>query len=88
MFKNEQERFDKDNLPIDLSALCVMKERSFENSWYSFSNYLKEKRRFTIEREDIQHFTDFLPELLSDIEARGAAAHGDPGRGMINSSRM
>lgn len=66
----KQEWVDKDYPPIDLSALCVMKEGSFENYWGSFSDYLKNERRFTIEREDLQHFTEFLPELLSGIEVK------------------
>jgi len=66
----EQEWVDKDYPPIDLSALCVMKKGAFENYWNSFSAYLKNNRRFTIEREDLQHFTEFLPELLSGIEVK------------------
>ena len=61
---------DKDNLPKDLSALCIEKEGSFENYWDSFSDYLKNERRFTIEREELQHFTGFLPQLLSSIEVK------------------
>lgn len=66
----EQERFDKDYSPLDLSGLYVMSEDSFENSWDYFSDYLRTDRRFTIIRDDILHFTEFLPELLSGIEVQ------------------
>jgi RES domain-containing protein len=66
----EQKWIDKDNLPLDLSGLYVMIEDSFEDYWDSFSDYLKTNRRFTIKRDDVLHFADFLPELLSGIEVK------------------
>ena len=66
----KQDWIDKDNLPIDLSAFYVMIEDSFEDYWDSFSDYLRTNRRFTIIRDDVLQFTDFLPELLSGIEVQ------------------
>ena len=54
----------------DLSSLYTNVERGFDDSWHSFSQYLRNKRRFTIEDEDILHFTGFLPEVLSGIEIK------------------
>lgn len=65
-----QEWIDKDDPPLDLSGLYVMSEGSFEYSWDYFCDYLRTDRRFTIIRDDILHFTEFLPELLSGIEVQ------------------
>ena len=65
-----QEWVDKDHTPLDLSGLYVRREDSLEYYWDSFSDYLRTERRFTIIRDDILHFTEFLPELLSGIEVQ------------------
>ena len=62
--------YDKDDPPLDLSTLFVEIDLGFDISWESFADYLKKERRFTIENEELKHFVNFLPELLSGIEVK------------------
>ena len=55
---------------LDLSSVYTSVESGFDDSWYSFSQYLKNNRRFTIIDEGILHFTGFLPDVLSGIEIK------------------
>ena len=62
--------YDKDDPPLDLSTLFVEIDLGFDISWEFFADYLKKERRFTIENEELKHFVNFLPELLSGIEVK------------------
>ena len=55
---------------LDLSSLYTDVDRGLDDSWHSFSYYLRNTRRFIIEDESLQHFTEFLPEVLSGIEVK------------------
>jgi len=66
----ETDWYDKDDPPIDLSSLYTDVEKEFEDFWGSFTFYITNKRRFTIEDENLKHFIEFLPEMLSGIEVK------------------
>lgn len=61
---------DKDNPQVALTDLYVKTEGGFADSWDSFTDYIRTKRRFTIQDEGLKHFIEFLPEVLSGKEIR------------------
>jgi len=65
----DSQRFDKDYSTIDQYTLHINRDGQFENPWEKFSCYLKERRRFTIQNEQLKNFIKFLPDVLSGMES-------------------